>query len=156
MENNNETVDQEKTFTQEEMNKIVKERVAREREKYSDYDSLKDKANKFDEIEEANKSELEKMTEKNNSLQSQLDKLTAQSELRKAQDKVATDTGLPISVVKTLSGSNVEELTNSAQAILDFSKNSNGYPHVKNSSNSKPQPVSKEEQFKEWLDSNLK
>lgn len=155
MENDNNTVDQDqKTFTQAELDKIVTNRVAREREKYSDYQDLQEKAKKFDEIEESNKSELEKLTEKNNSLATKLKALTAQNTLRDAQDKVAADTGLPISVVKTLSGSTVDELTQSAQAILDFSK-SQGYPKVKNSSSHKGQSLSKKEQFGEWLKQEL-
>ncbi len=39
----------EKTFTQGEMDAIIGERLAREREKYADYDILKAKAAKFDE-----------------------------------------------------------------------------------------------------------
>lgn len=51
--------DSEKTFTQAELEKIVGERLARERSKYGDYDTLKAKASKFDEVEQANKTELE-------------------------------------------------------------------------------------------------
>ena len=57
-----ETVKQEesKTFTQDELNAIVSDRLKREREKYADYESLKEKATKLDEIEEASKTELQK------------------------------------------------------------------------------------------------
>lgn len=67
----NETVNQEnttatqpetesKTFTQEEMDAIIGERLKRERAKYVDYEALKEKADKFDAFEEANKTELQK------------------------------------------------------------------------------------------------
>ena len=46
--------------TQQDLNRIVSERLSRERAKYSDYESLKAKAAKFDEAEEASKTELEK------------------------------------------------------------------------------------------------
>lgn len=49
-----------KTFTQDDVDRVVKERLARERGKYTDYDELKAKAGKLDEIEAANQSELEK------------------------------------------------------------------------------------------------
>jgi len=49
-----------KTFTQDELDKVVQNRLAREREKFSDHDELKAKAAKLDEIEAANQSELEK------------------------------------------------------------------------------------------------
>jgi hypothetical protein len=54
----------EKKFTQAEVDHIVKERLAREREKYTDYDSLKQSAEKLKGIEDANKSEAEKQAAK--------------------------------------------------------------------------------------------
>lgn len=52
---------EDKTFKQEDVDRIVKDRLKRERQqKYGDYDELKTKASKFDELEEANRSELEK------------------------------------------------------------------------------------------------
>ena len=50
----------EKTFTQSQLDAIVADRLKREREKYPDYDDLKAKAARLDELEAANKSELEK------------------------------------------------------------------------------------------------
>ena len=41
---------EEKTFTQAEMDSIIEGRLAREREKYADYDSLKEKAGKYDAV----------------------------------------------------------------------------------------------------------
>jgi hypothetical protein len=52
-----------KTFTQAELEKIVGERLARERAKYGDYDDLKAKAAKFDSLEQKNKSDLERERE---------------------------------------------------------------------------------------------
>jgi hypothetical protein len=49
-----------KTFTQEDIDKAVESRLARERKKFSDYDELKAKAEKLAEIEAANLSDLEK------------------------------------------------------------------------------------------------
>lgn len=49
-----------KTLTQDEVNRIVAERVRKEREKYSDYDVLKEKAEKHDAAEEAKKTEAQK------------------------------------------------------------------------------------------------
>ena len=62
----------EKTFTQAELNQIVQERLQREREKYADYESMKEKANRLDQIEEDAKSELQKAQEKAEKLQAEL------------------------------------------------------------------------------------
>ena len=43
----------EKTFTQSEVDTIVKDRLAREREKYQDYEELKAKAARLDDLEKA-------------------------------------------------------------------------------------------------------
>ena len=53
-----------RTFTQEELDRIVGERLQRERAKYADFEALKEKASKFDQIEEQSKSELQKVTER--------------------------------------------------------------------------------------------
>ena len=47
----------EKTFTQAEVDSIVKERLGREQTKFADYEELKKKAESYDAAEEANKSE---------------------------------------------------------------------------------------------------
>lgn len=53
-----------KTFTQEEVNAIVEKRVARVKATPpADYEDLKAKAARLDELEQANKSELEKATD---------------------------------------------------------------------------------------------
>lgn len=53
------------TFTpptsQEEFDKMVGARLARERQRFADYDELQQKAKKFDELQEASQSELEKL-----------------------------------------------------------------------------------------------
>lgn len=55
---------QDKTFSQVELDAVVRDRLKREREKYADYDSLKDKASKFEQFEEQNRSETEKAIER--------------------------------------------------------------------------------------------
>lgn len=48
-------------MTQADLDRIIADRLARDRAKHADYDELKAKAAKLDEIEEAQKSELEKL-----------------------------------------------------------------------------------------------
>lgn len=52
--------DEGKTFTQADVDRVVEERLARERKKYEGHEELKAKAEKFDELEAANATELEK------------------------------------------------------------------------------------------------
>lgn len=144
-----------KTFTQDELNEIVKERVARERDKYKDYSELKEKAKQFDEIEDKNKTELEKLTESNKKLQSQIDAYNAEKQMRNVRDQVVKETGLPIDLVSKLSGSTVEELTESANAFLNYQNDRPGYPQVDNANKGKPQTKSKQDQFADWLNNEL-
>jgi len=50
--------------SQEEFDKALSKRLERERSKFADYDDLKTKASKFDEAQEASKSEVEKAADR--------------------------------------------------------------------------------------------
>jgi hypothetical protein len=52
-----------KTFTQAELDKILSDRLARERGRYADYDDVKAKAARFDELQAQNATEHEKALE---------------------------------------------------------------------------------------------
>jgi len=51
---------EEKSVPQSEVDRIVESRLARERKKFADYDQLKERAAKLDEIEQAQLTELER------------------------------------------------------------------------------------------------
>ncbi len=59
--------------TQEALDRIIGERVARERAKYADYTDLKAKAQRLAEIEEAGKSEAQKSADAISKLTAELD-----------------------------------------------------------------------------------
>lgn len=69
------------TFTaitsQADLDKAIGPRLERERAKFAGFDDLKAKAAKFDELAEANKSEIEKANEKAATAQAELDKVPA-------------------------------------------------------------------------------
>lgn len=139
----------EKTFTQDEVNRIVTNRLA----KYSDYETLKAKAEKFDEAEEANKSELEKALERANKLQTELDNLNKKNEIREVRDEVAKTTGVPATL---LTGSTKEECEAQAKAIAEYKAQTSpsAYPAVKDGGD--PQlnvKKSTRDQFADWLNS---
>lgn len=52
------------TFTQSDVTRIVEERLSRERKKYQNYRDLKTKADKFDELQAAQQTELERAVAK--------------------------------------------------------------------------------------------
>jgi len=84
-----------KTFTQAELDAIVADRLARERAKYPDYESIKAKAAKYDAAEEAGKSELQKANERAAALKTELESLKKANQLRELRASVAKEKGVP-------------------------------------------------------------
>lgn len=141
------TVVNEKTFTQDELNQILSERLKREREKYEDYDSLKEKAERFDQIQEDAKSELQKATERAEKLQTELSELKHAEEVRSIRERVAQTTGVPASL---LTGETEEACNEQAAGILSF-KTSSAYPTVKDGGEiQKTVEGSTRQQFADW------
>jgi len=62
-----------KTFTQDQVDAIVAERLTRERGKFADYDTLKGRAAKWQEHEDAQKSEMEKLADSIKAAQAERD-----------------------------------------------------------------------------------
>lgn len=139
----------EKTFTQTELDQIVQDRLRREREKYTDYDSLKEKAQRLDQIEEDAKSELQKAQEKAERLQTELSELKHNEEVRAIRDKVAHEKGVPASL---LTGETEESCIEQAEGILSF-KFSAGYPNIKDGGEiQKTVEGSTRQQFAQWAE----
>lgn len=67
-----------KTFTQAELDAIIEDRLQRERKKYGDYDTLRERAAKLQTIEDAQKSEQQKLQEQLAALQKQTELATGQ------------------------------------------------------------------------------
>lgn len=141
---------EERTFTQAELDAIVSDRLKRDRQKYADYDALKEKAAKYDEAQEAEKTELERATARANSLQGELDTLKHLYEVRELRDKVSTETGVPATL---LSADTEDEMRAQAKAILDF--RSPGYPSVFDAGEVTHTVGKKttKQQFAEWAES---
>nr|DAJ71509.1 MAG TPA: Major head protein [Caudoviricetes sp.] len=139
-------MENEKTFTQAEMDSIIEGRLAREHEKYADYDSLKEKAGKYDEMQEQSKSELQKANEKANALQAQLDQLKKDGTVRQVREKVAKDTSVP---VELLTGEDEETCKKQAEAILKFAK-PKSYPGTKGNKKNMTEHHEKDDAMREF------
>lgn len=86
-----ENVSENKTFTQAEVDSIVGERLARERQKYPDYEELTTKAAEYDKAQEANKTELQKAQEANAKLQAKIEGMEKEKKLLDTRSKVARE-----------------------------------------------------------------
>jgi hypothetical protein len=141
-----------KVYTQDEVNKVVQERLARERAKFEGYEELKQKAAKFDEIEENNKSELQKAQEKAAELEAKLTAFEQEKTTREMREKVAQEKGIPADL---LTGNSEEDCNAQADKILEFAK-TNGYPMIKDAGEPKNNPkTTTKQKFKEWADKNM-
>lgn len=102
--------------TQEDLNRIITDRVNRERAKFSDYKDVKAKAARFDELEAANKSEIEKA----NDARTQAEQRAAQAEAAALRWKVAAKHGISDEDAELfLTGTDEETLTKQAQRLTD-------------------------------------
>jgi hypothetical protein len=121
--------------------------VGRERAKYDGFEDLKAKAEKYDALEEANKSELQKAQEKTAGLEAQIKKMTHEKEIQAVRTKVATEKGIP---AELLTGETEEACISQADKILTFAQ-SNGYPAVKDSGEvGKTGKATARDQFDQW------
>ena len=108
-----------KTFTQAELDAIVADRLSREKSKYADYADLQKKAKLYDEVEEKNKSELQKAQEKSAKLEKELNDMKKANETKDIREKVAKEKGVPASL---LFGTDEETCKKQADEILKFAK----------------------------------
>lgn len=71
--------DESKRMTSHDVERILKDRLARERAKYADYEDLKLKAVRLDEIEESNKSELQRVADRLSAVERERDEASARA-----------------------------------------------------------------------------
>jgi hypothetical protein len=117
---------EEKLFTQEEVNKFFDRRYAETMSRLKEYET---KAKKFDEMEEANKSELQKATERAEKLQAELNSIKKSEEIRLIREKVAKEEGIPASSLSLITGETEEACREQAKLILNISQ-PGSYPHI--------------------------
>lgn len=113
--------------TQEELDKIISGRLAREREatakKYADYDDLKSRAGEYD----AKVADLTRQLEEAAARQADHDKTVAELHARikshetdSAKTRIALEAGLPYEMAGRLSGENEDELRTDAQTLAKY------------------------------------
>jgi hypothetical protein len=110
------TADEFKAITsQDDLNKIIDDRLKRERSKYADYRDLKAKAAKLDEFEQANQTEAEKSAKRIADLEAELG-TTRRDSLRL---KIASAHGITDAddIELFLTGTDEESLTRQAERL---------------------------------------
>lgn len=146
------TANEERTFTQDEVNQMIGERLAREKAKYSNYEELEAKAQKFDEIEEKSKTELQKAQEERDAFKAELEGMKKANSVRELREKVAKEKNIPANL---LTGETEEDCTAQADAILSFAM-PNAYPAVKDGGEvRKTMKKDTASQFADWFNEQI-
>lgn len=136
----------EKLFTQAQVNSFFDKRYSEMMSKVSEYE---EKAKKFDELQEASKTELQKATEKAEKLQAEITSMKKAAEVRELKDKISADTGVPASL---LSGDTEESLKAQAEAIKQYAVSGNAYPALKDGGEvTKKTKLTTSQQFADWM-----
>lgn len=99
--------------SQDELNKVIGQRIAKVESKFADYEDMKAKADKFDEAEEANKSEIQKAQDAARAAEER----ATQAEQAALRADVAAAKGVPASA---LTGTTKKELEASADALIQW------------------------------------
>lgn len=108
--------------SQEDFDRRIQERIARERAKFGDYDELKSKAQKLAEIEDRDKSELDKAIEARDAAErraAEVEERAAAREREALVQVVAAEKKVP---AKWLRGTTREELVAAAEEWLEDAK----------------------------------
>lgn len=99
--------------SQEDLDRIIAARLDRERKKFADYDDIKARAARLDEMEEASKSETQKLQEQLASLKEQATK----GEHDRARLSAIASAGIPDEYHELVHGSDAESLNASALKV---------------------------------------
>jgi len=111
--------------SQEELNRLIAERVRREAAKYQDYGDLKKKAQQFDAIAEAQKTELQRAQERAEAAEQRAQKLEMDRQLADWRTQIAQEAGVPAGVLR---GTTQEELLAHAAELKALLPDPNARP----------------------------
>lgn len=100
--------------SQDELNSIIESRLARERKRYEGFDEYKAKAQKFDQAQDADKTEVQRAIERAEKAEADLTALQSSS----LRSEVALAKGLTPTQAKRLVGTTREELEADADELL--------------------------------------
>lgn len=113
----------EKSFTQAELDQIVKDRLERERRKYADYNDLKASREELQKIKDGERTELEKLQAERDKALSELDSLKstlAQKERDALALKLLADAGLPAALAPRILGESEDEMQSDIETLKEL------------------------------------
>ena len=159
-DNDEQGQEQQKEFTaitsQADFDVAIQARIARERAKFADYDDVKAKADKLTVIEEANKTEAQKQSDRLTEIERENAELKSgklRADIAEAKSDPTKGIVIPASM---LTGTTKEELEASADALIKF-KGEQQAPrlHIPNEGNSPINTSNPSNDFAEFLNTQL-
>lgn len=113
--------EEESTFepitTQEDLNRIIGERIARERSKYEGFEDYKAKAEKYDAFEEGQKTELQKLNERLENAEKENAAYKQREQLAAWAKEVSDESGIPANLLR---GTTKDEMEAHAKELKAF------------------------------------
>ena len=135
--------------TQEEFDAAIKGRLAREKEKYSDYDQLKDRVEELEKENVGLKSTIEANHQSKADADRQLEEMQKQIagyETASLRTRVALQNGLPYDLADRLQGTDEESLRADAERLAGFLK-----PSTKTAPIKEQEPIVGDKADASWL-----
>ena len=120
--------------TQEELDRIIRERLSRQKEKFSDYDAIK---SRVEELEKENvdlKTTVEESGKNRSGFEQQIAELESKISGYKSErlrTRIALQYGLPIDMANRLQGEDEETLRKDAELLSGFVKSTETVPPLK-------------------------
>ena len=100
--------------TQEDYDRITASIRHNVSKKFPDYEQLKEKAEKYDQLEESNKTELQKLQERAEAAEKKANALETEKQVEAWKKEVSSESGVPIEV---LHGNTKEEIEAVAESV---------------------------------------
>lgn len=111
--------------TQEELDRIISERLARQKEKYADYDQVKERVSELEKENDVLKSAAESSKTSISGFEKQISDLQGQLkgyESKEIRLRVAVANGLPIELADRLTGDDEDAIKADAERLASFMK----------------------------------
>lgn len=104
--------------SQADLDRLIGDRIARERSKYADYEDLRAKAEKYDQAEQESLSELERERQAREAAEAELGKYRTREQVAKWAEEITRDSGVPASALRGSTREELEEHFNVLSSLI--------------------------------------
>ncbi len=114
--------EEQKSFTQEQVNALLAQQKRSVAEKFADYDDVKAKAEKLDQIEQSSKSELQKLAEENATLKTRVESFERDQQVKQWAAEIVKDSPVPASALRGTTREELEAHFKELEALIPKSQ----------------------------------